>query len=86
MHGPDAAETFLGFLRELLFLHATDAFLPSAFHPDAIVETAITGWVAGEPFDIGRHEHQPEVKAVTRHGLVVERQRQGWHAEIVFDV
>ncbi len=86
VQGPDAVETFLDFLRELLFLHATDAFLPSAFLPDAVVETAVVGRIAGEPFDAERHEHQPEVKAVTRHGLVVERREHGWYAEVVFDV
>ncbi len=70
VEGPDAAETFLDFLREVLFLHATDAFLPSTFLPDTIEETAVGGVLAGEPFDAARHEHQPEVKAVTRHGLV----------------
>ncbi len=84
--GPDAQETFLAFLRELLFLHATDAFLPSTFLPDLIAETAVSGLLAGEPFDEKRHEQQPEVKAVTRHGLVVEPRVDGWYAEVIFDV
>jgi SHS2 domain-containing protein len=84
--GPDARETFLQFLRELVFLHATDAFLPSTFLPDSVNQTSIRGRLAGEPFDNGRHEQQPEVKAVTRHGLVVEPRVDGWYAEVVFDV
>jgi SHS2 domain-containing protein len=84
--GPDAQETFLAFLRELLFLHATAAFLPSTFLPDSVAETAVSGLLAGEPFDEERHEQQPEVKAVTRHGFVVEPRVDGWYAEVVFDV
>jgi SHS2 domain-containing protein len=84
--GPDARETFLRFLRELVFLHAADAFLPSTFFPDSVAETAVIGRLAGEPFDGDRHEQQPEVKAVTRHGLIVEPRGAGWHAEVVFDV
>jgi SHS2 domain-containing protein len=86
VEGTNAQETFLAFLREILFLHSTEAFLPSTFLPDSIAETAVSGLLTGEPFDEGRHEQQPEVKAVTRHGLVVEPRADGWYAEVVFDV
>ncbi len=84
--GADAAETFLGFLRELLYEFSTDGFLPATVAVDYASETEIRGRVAGERFDPTRHETQPEVKAVTRHHLRVERRGDSWHAEVVFDV
>ncbi|MDH3292406.1 MAG: archease [Gemmatimonadota bacterium] len=82
----EPAELFLGFLREVLFLHATDGFLPADLEFASVTESAVEGTLLGEPFDSEHHEHQPEVKAVTRHGLVVERGDGMWTAEVVFDV
>lgn len=84
--GTDAVETFLGFLRELLYQFSADGFLPATFAVDHAAETEIRGRAAGERFDPARHETQPEVKAVTRHHLKVERRGNGWCAEVVFDV
>jgi len=82
----DPAEAFLGFLREVLYLAATDGFLPAAFAPQGSADLPVGGVLSGEPFDLRRHEHQPEVKAITRHGFVVERRDGEWYAEVVFDV
>jgi SHS2 domain-containing protein len=80
------ADLFLGFMRELLFLSATEGFLPARI--DLIDDGApgIHGTLTGERIHPDRHEPQPEVKAITRHGLVVERRGDGWYAEVVFDV
>lgn len=82
----DPAEAFLGFLRDLLYLAATDGFVPATFTADGAAEFPGSGTLSGEPFDPARHEPQPEVKAITRHGFVVERRERGWYAEVVFDV
>jgi SHS2 domain-containing protein len=82
----DPAEAFLGFLRDLLYLAATNGFVPAAFTAAGADEFPVSGTLLGEPFDPARHAPQPEVKAVTRHGLVVERRDGGWYAEVVFDV
>ena len=84
--GTDPADVWFRFLQEVLYLHAASAFVPANFLPDTITDTTIAGTVAGEPFDPERHDHQPEVKAVTRHGLVVTRREKGWYAEVIFDV
>ncbi len=82
----DPADLFLAFLRELLYLYATDGFLPAEYEFASVTETSARGTLLGETFDAERHEQQPEVKAVTRHGLVVDRVGDGWRAEVVFDV
>jgi protein archease len=40
----------------------------------------------GEPIDPGKHELEADVKAVTLHGLRVERTPGGWEAEVTLDV
>jgi SHS2 domain-containing protein len=42
--------------------------------------------VRGAPFDPERHGGGTEVKAVTRHGLVVERAGEGWRARVLLDL
>ncbi len=40
----------------------------------------------GEPLDPSRHKLEEEVKAVTYHRLKVEKQADGWLAEVLVDV
>lgn len=86
VEGADPAELFATLLRELLFLFHGDGFIPRALTVDEVAPNAARGRVLGERFDPARHEPQPEVKAVTRHRLVVEPSAHGWRAEVVFDV
>jgi len=46
----------------------------------------LTGSVAGEPFDPGRHPSRVLVKSATYHGLAVTRTDNLWRARIVFDI
>jgi SHS2 domain-containing protein len=40
----------------------------------------------GEPFDPARHDLSHEVKAITYHGLKVERIGEIWQAEVIVDI
>ena len=42
--------------------------------------------VRGEAIDRDRHVLDHEVKAVTRHGLSLEREGEGWVAELILDI
>lgn len=42
--------------------------------------------IRGERIDRDRHVLDHEVKAVTRHGLVLEREGEGWLAEMILDI
>jgi SHS2 domain-containing protein len=88
--GSDPADLLLQFAREVLAGFALDALVPARFELDALhlppAAPALSGRLLGERFDPSRHATQPEVKAVTRHGLRVDRSAQGWHAELLFDV
>ena len=86
----DEAELVLGFLRAMFELYHRDQFVPAEAEVGEPIDTAegicARATVRGERFDAGRHEAQPEVKAVTRHGLRVARTAAGWTADVVFDV
>jgi SHS2 domain-containing protein len=84
--GADPSEVLLHYLQELLYLFDTEGFLPATVDTDRFTGNEAAARVGGEVYDRARHEHQPEVKAVTRHGLRVERRAEGWYAEVVFDV
>ncbi len=84
--GGDRLEYLLhDWLSEILYLFDCQSLLASRFE----VETDGTGLRAvcrGEVVDRGRHRLSHEVKAVTYHGLKVERGRRGWLAEAILDI
>ncbi|MEE8137550.1 MAG: archease [Thermoanaerobaculia bacterium] len=46
----------------------------------------LTAVAEGEEYDPHRHPLKVLIKAVTYHGLEVERQGPGWRARIIFDI
>lgn len=89
--GNDLAELLFQYLRELLYLFSTETFVPARLEIDRLDfsrqgPATVAGTVSGEPFDPQRHQTQPEVKAVTRHGLEVTATEEGFRARILFDV
>jgi len=52
----------------------------------SIGESGLQGTARGEPMDVARHELDVEIKAVTWHGLKVERTSEGWLAEVIVDI
>ena len=82
----DVEELLLAFLQELLYRYVTDGFVPTTVSIKGVTPTALTAQLAGERLDPARHIPEPEVKAVTRHGLVVRQTHDGWYAEVLFDV
>jgi len=53
---------------------------------EAFTPTGLRARVAGEPIDPARHPIVREIKAVTYHGLAVDRVAGGFSAQVVFDV
>jgi SHS2 domain-containing protein len=46
----------------------------------------IVAQLQGEPYDSDKHQLKTEIKAVTYHGLSVEKTVRGWKAKVIFDV
>lgn len=72
-------------LAELLYTFDTRRLVFSDFHAE-VVNNGLTATARGEPMDRSRHEMDMEVKAITYHGLKVERQGDGWLAEFIVDI
>jgi len=52
---------------------------------EALTDTIVaSAW--GEPLDRSRHSLAHEVKAITYHGLRVEKEGDGWLAEVIVDI
>jgi SHS2 domain-containing protein len=90
IQAPDPPELLLALARQALDAFQLDGFVPARVELDTLTESpgslALRGRLLGEPFDPARHETQPEIKALTRHGLIAEQGPDGWRAELLFDV
>jgi SHS2 domain-containing protein len=77
-------------LNELLFTFETEQLLLTEF--DVSVEEShaaglvLTARCRGEPVDHERHRLEHEIKAITYHGLSVERIDDEWVAEVIVDI
>jgi SHS2 domain-containing protein len=84
--GADSTALLHDFLHAILLLAQVDGFLVSAIEVTEIGGDAVRAVVVGEPVDPARHQLHGEVKAVTWHGLAVERVGDRWHARVLLDV
>ncbi len=72
-------------LSELLFVYETRRLLLSEFDV-AVSASGVSATARGEPIDAARHQLDHEVKAMTYHELKLERQADGWLAEVIVDI
>jgi SHS2 domain-containing protein len=73
------------FLKAILFRFETDHLLLVRFEV-TLDDSGLHATGHGEPMDDARHEPGHEVKAITYHGLRVERDGDGWLAEVIVDI
>ena len=83
--GADREYLLFDWLRELLYRFDAEHRLFSRFDVQ-VRDDGLKGSAWGEPLDPDRHELAHEVKAITYHGLKVERTPDGWLAEIIVDI
>ena len=72
-------------LNELLFVFETRELLLDDFEV-AIDDEGLRGSARGAKVDLGRDRLLHEVKAITYHGLRVDRTADGWLAELIVDI
>ena len=77
----DRAALLAEWLSELVFLAETERLVPLAAESLELGERQLYAVVRG-----ARGEPRPLVKAVTYHGLRLEREGAGWRASLVLDV
>jgi SHS2 domain-containing protein len=85
VEGAELDYLLFDWLRELLFRFDADHLLLSKFDVQ-VTETGLTATAWSEPLDPARHVLSHEVKAITYHGLRVEREGDGWIAEVIVDI
>jgi SHS2 domain-containing protein len=81
----EPAYLLFDWLRNLLYCFDAEHMLFSRFevHIDA---DGLVGSAWGEPLDRARHMLGHEVKAITYHGLRVEKAGSAWLAEVIVDI
>jgi SHS2 domain-containing protein len=85
IEGDDRAFLLFDWLNELLFRFETQHWLFGRFEVQ-VAENGLRGAAWGEPLDRARHALAHEVKAITYHGLRVEKTSDGWLAEVIVDI
>jgi SHS2 domain-containing protein len=86
VQGADAGDLLVNFLRELLYWFngmgrvLNRVSILSCGSKKLVVQCVV------EPYHSERHLIKPEIKAVTYHGLSVEKTKNGWKARVIFDV
>ena len=85
IEGGDRDYLLFDWLNELLHVYESRQVLLSEFDV-RVTENAVIATARGEAVDRGRHRLSHEVKAITYHGLKVEKTDQGWAAEVIVDI
>ena len=81
----EPGELFRAWLAELLYKFSADGRIYVDF--DVTLEPGrVRGRVRGERYDPARHPLRTELKAVTYHQLRVAQEKDGWIAQVIFDV
>jgi SHS2 domain-containing protein len=82
-----ASDLLVRWLNELIFRCETEHRLYSHFKVDVSPDgTSLIALIKGEAIDRGRHILDHEVKAVTHHAVSLEKQSEGWVAEVILDI
>jgi SHS2 domain-containing protein len=79
-------ELLVAWLEEVLYQSEVKGLALHEFSIAEVSEKRVRGSARGVKF--GRHAETtgPAVKAVTRHGLAVNRDDEHWRARVIFDV
>ncbi|NLX98998.1 MAG: archease [Rhodopirellula sp.] len=85
IEGDQVEDLLFDWLAELLYRFDTNHLLFRDFHV-AVDAAGLEATARGEPVDLGRHELEMELKAITYHGLTVRREGGGWLAEVIVDI
>jgi SHS2 domain-containing protein len=86
VQGTDLEELLVGWMNRLLLQFHLEDILLCRFEPRFTAAGSVRGSVGGERIDPARHYLVREVKAVTYHGVRVEREGRWWTARVVLDL
>jgi SHS2 domain-containing protein len=80
------SELLINWLRRLHSYYAVYERLFGRFQITALKEKELRGFAEGEKFDLKRHVLKREIKAVTYHQMGIEKNKNIYTTQIIFDV
>ncbi len=86
VEGSDIADLLVNFLREILYLFNGEVLIIGKCEIIECGNRKLVARIFLGPYDKKKHIMKTEIKAVTYHGLSVERTKKGWKARIILDV
>ena len=86
VEAPNIEELFLSWLSELLYQYETREIIFKEFLIDKLSENSISARAQGEKLDLRKHRLKAEIKAVTYHELKVQKIKNHWQGEVIFDI
>jgi len=86
VEGSDPADLLINFLREILYLFNGEALIIGKCEITKCGNKKLDARLLLEPYNQKKHVMKTEIKAVTYHGLAVEKTKKGWRARVIFDV
>jgi SHS2 domain-containing protein len=85
LDAPDIETLLSDFLSEVLFITEVESFV-IARADVSLAELHLTATFDGELFDPLRHNKGTEVKGISYSGMLIQKDREGYVLEILFDV
>ncbi len=87
LRADSTADLLLDWLNELIFRSETGHVLYTRFDVRVADDgLSLEARIGGEAIDRDRHVLDHEVKAVTHHGASLDREGDGWVAEVILDI
>jgi SHS2 domain-containing protein len=86
VEGAGPADLLINFLREILYLVNGEALIIGTCEITKCGNKTLDARLWLEPYNKKKHVMKTEIKAVTYHGLAVEKTKSGWKARVIFDV
>ena len=73
-------------LSHLNFLFSTEGMLLCEVKQISVKNGSLKATISGEEYSSEKHEILREIKAVTYHQLILEKQNDSWFAQVIFDL
>ncbi len=84
--GNNIEELLINFLREILYLYNGERWLIKKCKIFDMNDLKLRASLKGEALDPGRHSIKMEIKAVTYHGVEIQKLSNGWSGRFICDV
>jgi protein archease len=84
--GIDRHDLIINWLRELLNFWTIDARLVMEVEIVNLDETRIEANIFYDSYTPGKYDINKDIKAVTYHGISVDKTNDGWEVTVIFDV